>query len=102
MQFTGTGVAMVTPFKNDRTVDFDALKRIVDHCIDGQSDYIVVLGTTGEVATLNSGEKTDVIRCVVNSTAGRVPLMLGIGGNDTAKVVEEIRHANFDGISGLL
>ena len=102
MQFTGTGVAIVTPFKNDKTVDFYALQRIVNHCIDGQVDYIVVLGTTGESVTLNSVEKTDVARCVVDSTAGRVPVVLGIGGNDTAKVVDEIHHTNFDGISGLL
>jgi len=102
MKFTGTGVAIVTPFKNDGTVDFVALQRIVNHCIDGQVDYFVVLGTTGEAVTLNSGEKADVVRCVIDASAGRVPLMIGIGGNDTAKVVAEIQHASFDGISGLL
>jgi len=102
MQFTGTGVALVTPFKNDRTVDFDALQRIVNHCIGGQVDYMVVLGTTGESVTLNSGEKADIVRCVVDSAAGRVPVVIGIGGSDTAKVAAEIQHANFDGISGLL
>ena len=102
MQFTGTGVAIVTPFKNDRTVDFVALQRIVNHCINGQVDYIVVLGTTGEAVTLNSGEKADVTRCVVDTANGRVPVVLGIGGSDTAKVVDDIKHANIDGISGLL
>ena len=102
MLFTGTGVAIVTPFKNDKTVDFDALQRIVHHCIDGQVDYIVVLGTTGESVTLKAGEKADIARCVVDTTAGRVPLMIGVGGNDTAKVVDDIKHTNFDGISGLL
>jgi 4-hydroxy-tetrahydrodipicolinate synthase len=102
MLFTGTGVAIVTPFKNDRTVDFDALRRIVNHCIDGQVDYIVVLGTTGESVTLNASEKADVARCVVDATAGRVQVVIGVGGNDTAKVVEAIRHTDFDGISGLL
>ena len=102
MLFTGTGVAIVTPFKNDRTVDFDALERIVHHCLDGQADYIVVLGTTGESATLNVGEKADVVRCVVDASSGRIQIVIGIGGNDTAKVVDDIKHTNFDGISGLL
>ncbi len=102
MLFTGTGVAIVTPFKNDRTVDFDALRRIVNHCIDGRVDYIVVLGTTGESVTLNADEKADVARCVVDTTAGRVQIVIGVGGNDTAKVVDTIKHTNFDGISGLL
>jgi len=102
MLFTGVGVAIVTPFKNDRTVDFDALQRITNHCIDGQVDYIVVLGTTGESVTLNAGEKADIVRCVVETAAGRVQVVVGVGGNDTAKVVDDIRHTCFDGISGLL
>jgi len=102
MLFTGTGVAIVTPFKNDRTVDFDALRSIVNHCIDGQVEYFVVLGTTGEPATLNIGEKADVARCVVDTVSGRAKVMIGVGGNDTAGVVDTIKHCNFDGISGLL
>jgi len=102
MLFTGTGVAIVTPFKNDKTVDFDALQRIIHHCIDGQVDYIVVLGTTGEATTLNTGEKADVVRCMVDTVAGRVPIVVGVTCNDTAKVVEDIRHTDFNGISGLL
>ena len=102
MKFTGTGVAIVTPFKNDKTVDSVALQRIVNHCIGGQVDYIVVLGTTGESVTLNSGEREDVVRCVVDAANGRVPVVIGIGGNDTAKVTDEIKRTNFDGISGLL
>jgi 4-hydroxy-tetrahydrodipicolinate synthase len=102
MLFTGTGVAIVTPFKNDRTVDFDALRRIVNHCIDGQVDYIVVLGTTGESVTLSACEKADAVRCVVDTTAGRVQVVIGIGGNDTAQVIDAVKHTNFDGISGLL
>ena len=102
MLFTGTGVAIVTPFKNDGTVDFDALRRIVNHCIDGQVDYFVALGTTGESATLNVGEKADVLRCAVDAVSGRVPVVVGVGGNDTAEVVDTIKHTNFEGISGLL
>ena len=102
MQFTGTGVAIVTPFKNDMTVDFDALQRIVNHCINGGVNYIVVLGTTGESATLNVAEKADIVRCVIDAAAGRVQVVVGVGGNDTAKVVEAVKQTNFDGISGLL
>ena len=102
MLFTGTGVAIVTPFKNDRTVDFDALSRIVNHCIDGRVDYIVVLGTTGEAVTLSDKEKAEVARCVVDTAAGRVRIVIGVAGNDTEKVVDSIKHTDFNGISGLL
>ena len=102
MLFSGTGVAIVTPFKNDRTVDFDAINRIVNHCIDGHVDYIVVLGTTGESVTLNAAEKADVARCVVDSAAGRVQVVIGVGGNSTTRVIDHIKQTNFDGISGLL
>ena len=102
MLFTGTGVAIVTPFNHDKTVDFNALQRIVNHCIDGQVDYFVVLGTTGEPITLNYGEKADVVRCVVDTAAGRVQTVVGVAGNDTAKVTDDIKHTDFNGISGLL
>jgi len=102
MLFTGTGVAIVTPFKNDKSIDFNALQRIVHHCIDGQVDYFVVLGTTGEPITLNIDEKSDVVRCVVDTVAGRVQVMVGVAGNDTAKVIQDIKHTDFNGISGLL
>ena len=102
MLFKGTGVAIVTPFCNDRTVDFEALRRIVNHCIAGQVDYVVVLGTTGEAVTLNVAEKRDVVRCVVDAVAQRVQVVMGIGGYDTSDIVEMIKHADFTGISGLL
>jgi 4-hydroxy-tetrahydrodipicolinate synthase len=102
MLFTGTGVAIVTPFTNDGTVDFDALQRIVQHCIDGRVDYFVVLGTTGEAVTLNVNEKADVVRCVVNTVAGRTPVVVGVGGNNTARVIDNIQHTDFEGIAGLL
>ena len=102
MLFTGVGVAIVTPFKNDMTVDFAALQRIANHCIDGQVDYIVALGTTGESVVLNAGEKADIVRCVVETAGGRVQVVVGVGGNDTAKVVDDIKHTRFDGVSGLL
>ena len=102
MQFTGTGVAIVTPFCNDLTVDYNALLKITNHCVNGEVDYIVVLGTTGETATLNANEKREIVRCVVSTVAGRVPVVMGIGGNDTAEVIQEIKHADFKDISGLL
>lgn len=102
MLFTGTGVAIITPFFNDGTVDYDAMRRIANHCIDGGVDYIVALGSTGEAATLNANEKREVVRCIVDAVAGRVPIVTGIGGYNTAEVVENIKHADFKGISGLL
>ena len=102
MLFKGTGAAIVTPFCHEGTIDFDALRRIVNHCIVGQVDYIVVLGTTGEAVTLNANEKKDVVRCVVEEVAGRIQVVMGIGGNDTAETVENVKRADFTGISGLL
>jgi 4-hydroxy-tetrahydrodipicolinate synthase len=92
-QLTGTGVALVTPFKKDLSVDVKALAGIVEHCIDGKVDYLVVLGTTGESVTLNELEKQLVIDTVINANADRLPLVLGVGGNNTAAIVEELgRH----------
>ncbi len=102
MLFKGTGVAIVTPFKKDKKIDFDALGNIVNHCIDGQTDYIVVLGTTGEAVTLSRDEKKHVVRYVIDAVAGRVQVVIGIGGNETEKVVNTIKQTDFSGISGLL
>ena len=102
MLFTGTGVAIVTPFKDDKAVDFEALGRIVEHCIDGQVDYVVALGTTGEPMTLSVKEKQDVVRCVVETVASRVKIVVGVGGYDTAEVVETMKSTNFSGVSGVL
>ena len=102
MLFTGTGVAIVTPFCNDRTIDFEALRRIVNHCIAGGVDYIVVLGTTGETVTLNDYEKKETIKCVVDAVAGRVQIVAGYGGNDTAEIVGKINTSDFTGIAGIL
>ncbi len=102
MLFTGTGVAVVTPFKKDKKIDYDALGRIVGRCIDGQIDYIVVLGTTGEAVTLSRDEKKHVVQYVKETVAGRIPIVIGIGGNETEKVVNTIKQTDFNGISGLL
>ena len=87
----GTGVALVTPFKEDFSIDTEALKRIVNFSIDGGIEYLVVLGTTAENATLSQEEKELVISTVIEANNGSLPLVLGVGGNNTLKVVEELK-----------
>ena len=98
----GTGVALVTPFKKDFSVDVEALKRIVNYQIDNGINYLVVLGTTGEPATLKKEEKELVIKTVIETNNGRLPLVLGVGGNNTAEVVEELQTRDFTGFSAIL
>jgi len=100
--FVGTGVALVTPFKKDFSVDTEALVRIVNFVIDGGVEYLVVLGTTGEPATLTNDEKELVIKTIVEANKGRLPLVLGVGGNNTAQVVEELKTRNFSNFSAIL
>ncbi|WP_140485951.1 4-hydroxy-tetrahydrodipicolinate synthase [Flavobacterium sp. GSA192] len=87
----GTGVALVTPFKEDFSIDTEALKRIVNFSVDGGIEYLVILGTTAENATLSNDEKELVIQTVIEANNGRLPLVLGVGGNNTMKVVEELK-----------
>jgi 4-hydroxy-tetrahydrodipicolinate synthase len=101
-KFIGTGVALVTPFKNDFSVDVEALTRIVNFVIDGGVEYLVVLGTTAESATLSTEEKELVIATIVKANAGRLPLVLGVGGNNTAKVIEELKIRNFSNFDAIL
>jgi 4-hydroxy-tetrahydrodipicolinate synthase len=101
-KFIGTGVALVTPFKNDFSVDVEALTRIVNYVIDGGVEYLVVLGTTAESATLSAEEKELVIATIVNANAGRLPLVLGVGGNNTAKVIEELKSRDFSNFDAIL
>ncbi len=89
-ELIGTGVALVTPFKENRSIDVSALKGIVDYCIAGGVDYLVILGTTGESVTLNKSEKLLVVNTVIAANSGRLPLVLGVGGNNTAAVIEEL------------
>ena len=86
----GTGVALVTPFKKDYSVDVEALKKIVNYQVDNGINYLVILGTTAESATLNHEEKQLVIQTVIEANNGRLPLVLGVGGNNTAEVVQEL------------
>ena len=98
----GTGVALVTPFKKDFSVDIDALKAIVNFQIDNGIDYLVVLGTTAENATLSKAEKELVINTIVDANKGRLPLVLGVGSNNTAEVVEELKSGNFSDFIAIL
>lgn len=98
----GTGVALVTPFKKDFSVDVDALKAIVNFQIDNGIDYLVVLGTTSENATLSKAEKELVINTIVDANERRLPLVLGVGSNNTAEVVEELKSRNFSDFVAIL
>ena len=93
---------MVTPFKSDFSVDVEALVRIVNHVIDNGADFLVVLGTTSEAPTLTNEEKNLVISTILKANAGRLPILLGLGGNNTQAVVEAIKAQNFVGIDGIL
>jgi 4-hydroxy-tetrahydrodipicolinate synthase len=99
---TGTGVALITPFKKDLSVDTEALERIVNYQVEGGIDYLVVLGTTAEAATLDKAEKDLVVKTVIKANAGRLPLVLGIGGNNTKEVVEEIKQADLSEFVAIL
>jgi 4-hydroxy-tetrahydrodipicolinate synthase len=101
-KFRGTGVAIVTPFKNDSSIDFAALGRVVNHVIKGGVNYIVVMGTTGESPTLTKDEKKAIISYVVEVTDNRVPLVTGIGGNNTQEVINIVRHIDLTGVDGIL
>ena len=101
-KFAGTGIALVTPFKKDFSVDVEGLKKVVEFVIDGGVEYLVVLGTTAETATLTQEEKELVITTVVEVNAGRLPLVLGVGGNNTMKVVEELKTRDFSKFDAIL
>lgn len=94
-RFAGTGVALVTPFDENLNIDEESLRRLVNHVIEGGVDFLVVLGTTAECATLTAQEKSETVRMVAEENRGRLPLMVGIGGNDTAEVIRDIRQAKW-------
>ena len=98
----GLGVALVTPFTSSGEVDYPALDRLVDYVIEGGVDYLVVMGTTGETPTLTLPERVAVLRAVKARNAGRLPLVVGVGSNDTARVVELIDQTNLDGVDAIL
>ncbi|MGA0444502.1 MAG: dihydrodipicolinate synthase family protein, partial [Flavobacteriaceae bacterium] len=92
MNLKGLGVALITPFTSEGAIDFDAIPSVVNNISSGGADYLVVLGTTAEVSCLSSTEKKDVIAAVLKANNGKLPLVIGIGGNNTAAVMEEIMH----------
>lgn len=101
-KFFGTGVALITPFNSDQTIDFDALKTIVNYNIDNGTNYLVISGTTGESVTVTAQEKQEIINTIVKTNNGRVPLVLGIGGNNTAQVIAEIKATDLSAIDAIL
>ena len=98
----GTGVALITPFKKDFSVDFEALTKLVNFQIQNGINYLVVLGTTAETSTLTSAEKELVIKAIVKANNNRLPLVLGVGGNNTAQVVEELKTRDFSDFCAIL
>jgi 4-hydroxy-tetrahydrodipicolinate synthase len=98
----GTGVALVTPFKKDLSIDFDALANIVEHCISGGLEYLVALGTTGESVTLSKVEKAQVYTFIKEQAAGRIPLVAGIGGNHTSELIDTLKAFDFSGYNAIL
>ncbi len=101
-KFRGTGVAIITPFKTDLSVDFNALANLVNYNIDNGIDYIVISGTTGESVTITSEEKKQITTTIIEANNGRVPLVLGIGGNNTAQILEEIKSTDLSQIDAIL
>jgi 4-hydroxy-tetrahydrodipicolinate synthase len=101
-KFKGTGVAIVTPFTSKGEVDFKGLENLIEHLVKGKVEYLVVLGTTGESATLSKEEKARVVEFVVKTTKKRLPVVIGIGGNNTHELIETFEHTNFKGISAIL
>ena len=101
-KFTGTGVALITPFKQDRSIDFAALEKLIHFNIENGIDYFVVLGTTGESVTLSSEEKTEVWKFVAKTVSEKVPLVAGIGGNNTEKIAAETGQFSIAGYDAIL
>ncbi|MDB2413639.1 dihydrodipicolinate synthase family protein, partial [Flavobacteriaceae bacterium] len=101
-KFVGTGVALVTPFKKDLSIDFIALSKLVEFNIANGVDYLVINGTTGESVTVSKEERKRIVEVIVSVNKGRVPLVLGLGGNNTAAVIEEISSSDLTNIDAIL
>ncbi len=98
----GTGVAMITPFDSQRNVDFPAIDQVVEHIIKGQAEYLVVMGTTAEAATLSTDERAAVIRRILEVNHGRLPVVLGLGGNNTADIIRQVQAVSAEDFSAIL
>lgn len=101
-KFKGLGVAMVTPFNADGSIDYLGLERLTNHLVDGGVNYLVVMGTTGENPTINNEEQQAILQKVIEINARRLPIVFGIGGNSTAAVVERLKSENLEGVDGML
>ncbi|WP_400079423.1 4-hydroxy-tetrahydrodipicolinate synthase [Winogradskyella sp. R77965] len=101
-KFIGTGVALITPFNADLSIDYDALERLVEYNIANGTEYLVISGTTGESVTVTAEEKKQLVSFITKVNKGRLPLVLGIGGNNTTNVVSEIKTTDFSAIDGIL
>jgi 4-hydroxy-tetrahydrodipicolinate synthase len=100
--FKGLGIALITPFKDNGSVDYDALKRLIEYQIKNGADFLCVLATTAETPTLSTEEKHQIKDLIVETVKGRIPILMGCGGNNTAAVVEELKTGDFSGIDGVL
>ena len=98
----GMGVALITPFKQDESIDYDALARLVEHLLKNQADYLVVCGTTAETPTLTDEERDELTRFVIRRVAGRCPIVLGVGGNNTRAIVGRLEREDFSGVDAIL
>lgn len=101
-KYKGTGVAITTPFNNDNTIDFDSLENHIEFLINNGINYLIVLGTTGESVTMNEEERQSVIRFISNKVNKRIPIIVGIGGNNTSAIIEKIKQTDFSNIDGIL
>lgn len=100
--FIGTGVALITPFNDDFSVDYQSLRNIVDYTLQNGADFLVALGTTSEAPTMDAEEKAKVVKTIIETANGRCPILLGMGGNNTAALVENIKNQDFTKIDGIL
>ena len=100
--FRGLGIALITPFTEDGAVDYESLSRLIDYQLDNGADFLCILATTGETPCLSLAEKAQIKSAIVRQVDGRVPILMGCGGNNTAAVVEELKNGDFSGIDGVL
>ena len=100
--FRGLGIALITPFTEDGAVDYESLSRLIDYQLDNGADFFCILATTGETPCLSLAERAQIKSAIVRQVDGRVPILMGCGGNNTAAVVEELKNGDFSGIDGVL
>ena len=100
--FVGTGVALITPFNEDFSVDYKSLENIVEFTLSNGADFLVALGTTSEAPTLTAEEKDNVLKTIIKTANGRCPIMLGMGGNNTMSLLNSIKNQDFNGVDGIL